>query len=81
MLVIDTRTAWLRLVDLPASYSFRSLGRTPVAAYVTEPATRQVHVVDLAPQEVVDSLDVCRRFRTSCAASPAEQERPHPLAT
>lgn len=106
--IIDTRTASLRLVDLPASYSFRSLGRTPdgdalvlgtdgrlhvidVAtakvtasipvtakwrepldwqqprpllevvgdlAYVTEPATRQVHVVDLARQAVVDSLDV-----------------------
>ena len=106
--VIDTRTATLRLVDLPASYSFRSLGRTPdgdalvlgtdgrlhvidveraavVAsipvtaawrepldwheprpllevvggtAYVTEPATRQVHVVDLAARKVVDSLEV-----------------------
>lgn len=106
--VIDTRTASLRLVDLPASYSFRSLGRTPDGdalvlgtdgrlhvidmaaakvtasipvtakwrepldwqqprplvevvgdtAYVTEPATKQVHVVDLAKQEVVDSLTV-----------------------
>ena len=106
--VIDTRDASLRLVDLPASYSFRSLGRTPdgdalvlgtdgrlhvidveraavvdsvrvtapwrepmdwqqprpllevvgATAYVTEPASRQVHVVDLASLEVVDSLDV-----------------------
>ena len=106
--VIDTRDASLRLVDLPDSYNFRSLGRTPdgdalvlgtdghlhlldvrratvVAsvpvtaswrepldwqqprpllevvggtAYVTEPATRQVHVVDLATRKVVDSLDV-----------------------
>ncbi|NYI46053.1 hypothetical protein BJ993_003133 [Nocardioides aromaticivorans] len=106
--IIDTRTASLRLVDLPASYSFRSLGRTPdgdalvlgtdgrlhvidVAtakvtasvpvtakwrepldwhqprpllevvgdtAYVTEPATKQVHVVDLGTLEVVDSLEV-----------------------
>lgn len=106
--IIDTRTASLRLVDLPASYSFRSLGRTPdgdalvlgtdgrlhvidVAAakvtasipvtakwrepldwqeprpllevvgdtaYVTEPATKQVHVVDLGSRQVVDSIDV-----------------------
>ncbi|HVK30131.1 MAG TPA: zinc metallochaperone AztD [Nocardioides sp.] len=106
--VIDTRTASLRLVDLPASYSFRSLGRTPDGdglvlgtdgrlhvidmaaakvtasipvtaawrepldwhqprpllevvgdtAYVTEPATKQVHVVDLGEGEVVDSLTV-----------------------
>lgn len=106
--IIDTRTASLRLVDLPASYSFRSLGRTPGGdalvlgtdgrlhvidveaakvtasipvtakwrepldwqqprpalevvgdtAYVTEPATKQVHVVDLGELEVVDSIDV-----------------------
>ncbi|TQK72503.1 zinc metallochaperone AztD [Nocardioides sp. SLBN-35] len=106
--VIDTRDASLRLVDLPASYSFRSLGRTPdgdalvlgtdgalhvidvdaarvsasvpvtaawqeptdwqqprpllevvgATAYVTEPATKQVHVVDLATRTVVDTLDV-----------------------
>lgn len=104
--VIDTRDASLRLVDLPASYSFRSLGRTPdgdalvlgtdgalhvidvvtarVAAsipvtapwrepkdwhqarpllevvggtaYVTEPATKQVHLVDLDAREVTGSL-------------------------
>jgi hypothetical protein len=108
--VIDTRDASLRLVDLPASYSFRSLGRTPdgdglvlgtdgslhvvdveraavvasvpvtqawrepvdwqearpllevvgATAYVTEPATRQVHVVDLATRRVVDSIDVAQ---------------------
>lgn len=106
--VIDTRDASLRLVDLPASYSFRSLGRTsdgdglvlgtdgalhvvdmkrarvstslPVVdawreptdweqprptlevvgdtAYVTEPATSQVHVVDLTTMEVSSSFDV-----------------------
>lgn len=104
--VIDTTDASLRLVDLPASYSFRSLGRTPdgdglvlgtdgslhvvdvrrgtvgaslpvVApwrepldwerprptlevvggtAYVTEPATREIHVVDLASMAVTDTL-------------------------
>lgn len=106
--IIDTRTPSLRLVDLPASYSFRSLGRTPdgdalvlgtdgrlhvidvatakvtasvpvtakwrepldwhqprpllevvgETAYVTEPATKQVHVVDLGTLEVVDSLEL-----------------------
>ncbi|UMG91809.1 hypothetical protein [Nocardioides sp. TF02-7] len=106
--VIDTRDASLRLVDLPASYSFRSLGRTPsgdglvlgtdgrlhrvdaeggrvaaslpvtapwrepldwqqprptlqvagTTAYVTAPATREVHVVDLARFEVTASLDL-----------------------
>ncbi|MFC5494974.1 zinc metallochaperone AztD [Nocardioides caricicola] len=104
--VIDTTDASLRLVDLPASYSFRSLGRTPEGdglvlgtdgalrvidvrraavrssltvvapwrepldweqprptlevvdgtAYVTEPATREIHVVDLDRLEVVRTL-------------------------
>ncbi len=106
--LVDTRTAQLRLVDLPASYSFRSLGRgedgealvlgtdgalhvidpetgtlersVPVVApweeplewqqprptlhvldgtaYVTEPATRQVHAVDVVTGEVWQSADV-----------------------
>ncbi|WP_432494300.1 zinc metallochaperone AztD [Kineococcus auxinigenes] len=108
--LIDTRDATLRLVDLPASYSFRSLGRgedgealvlgtdgalhvidpetgvvvrsIPVVApweeplqwqeprptlhvldgtaYVTEPATKQLHAVDVATGEVFEStqLDV-----------------------
>ncbi|MFC7504555.1 zinc metallochaperone AztD [Nocardioides sp. GCM10030258] len=106
--VIDTRNASLRLVDLPSSYSFRSLGRTPAGealvlgtngsvhvidpaeavlttsipvtkawqeptdwheprptlqviggfAYVTEPATKQIHVIDLADRKVVRSIDV-----------------------
>ncbi|SDM86298.1 hypothetical protein SAMN05660642_03475 [Geodermatophilus siccatus] len=106
--LVDTRTAQLRLVDLPASYSFRSLGRgedgealvlgtdgalhvidpetgalersVPVVApweeplewqqprpalhvldgtaYVTEPATREVHAVDVVTGEVWRSADV-----------------------
>jgi hypothetical protein len=106
--VIDTRRATLRLVDLPSSYTFRSLARTvdgdglvlgtdgslhvvdmakgavtgsvPVVeawreptdwqearplvqvvgdlAYVTEPATKQIHVVDLAKRAVVDTFTV-----------------------
>ncbi len=106
--VIDTRNASLELVDLPSSYSFRSLGRTPDGdalvlgtdgslhvidpakaalttsipvtkawqeptdwheprptlqvigefAYVTEPATKQIHVIDLADRKVVRSIDV-----------------------
>lgn len=108
--LIDTRTATLRLVDLPASYTFRSLARgddgealvlgtdgalhviepetgtlvrsVPVVepweepedwqtprpavrvhdgtAYVTEPATRSIHAVDVLTGEVYRSarLDV-----------------------
>ncbi|KRB78040.1 hypothetical protein ASE01_07680 [Nocardioides sp. Root190] len=106
--VIDTSKASLRLVDLPASYTFRSLGRTPDGdglvlgtdgslrvidmaratvsatipvtagweeptdwqqarplvqvvgdlAYVTEPATKEIHVVDLAKRAVVDTFAV-----------------------
>ncbi|MDT0202436.1 zinc metallochaperone AztD [Nocardioides sp. AE5] len=106
--LIDTRTARVQLVDVDASYSFRSLGRGPGGealvlgtdgnlrvidpesgqvtvtipvtaewtepeqwqqprpalavldgtAYVTEPATRQVHVVDLAAGKVTGSHDL-----------------------
>ncbi|MGB3592743.1 MAG: zinc metallochaperone AztD [Ornithinimicrobium sp.] len=104
--LVDTRSQEITLVDLPASYTFRSLGRdaegdalvlgtdgvlrtieastgeiaeeTTVVqaweepldwqeprpllhvmgdlAYVTEPATNEVHIVDLSTDEVIDSV-------------------------
>ncbi|GAA4428881.1 zinc metallochaperone AztD [Georgenia halophila] len=106
--LIDTRDAGLQLVELGASYSFRSLGRGPdgealvlttdgalrvideetgeeirrtevvepweeptewqearpalhvsgAIAYVTEPANRQVHAVDISSGEVLRSYDL-----------------------
>ncbi|RJK96153.1 zinc metallochaperone AztD [Vallicoccus soli] len=126
--LIDTRDASLRLVDLPASYTFRSLGRgedgealvlgtdgalhvidpasgrversVPVVApweepvewqeprpalrvldgtaYVTEPATRQVHAVDVATGEVWKSADVGVVPNELAAVSgDAEEEHAH----
>ena len=46
--------AWGGRVD-PLAALLEVVGST---AYVTEPATRQVHVVDLASHRVVDSIEV-----------------------
>lgn len=56
--VIDTRDASLRLVDLPSSYSFRSLGRTSDGDGLVLGTDGALHVVDMASAEVTDSLPV-----------------------
>lgn len=56
--LIDTRTSTLRLVDVPASYSFRSLGRGPDGEALVLGTDGRLHVIDPATGELTRSLDV-----------------------
>ncbi|HWJ08025.1 MAG TPA: zinc metallochaperone AztD [Nocardioides sp.] len=72
--VIDTRTASLRLVDLPASYSFRSLGRTPDGDGLVLGTDGRLHVIDVAAAEVTASIPVTAAWR-----EPLDWQQPRPL--
>jgi len=71
--VVDTRDAGLRLVDLPASYSFRSLGRTADGDGVVLGTDGSLHVVDLRRAEVRRSIPVVGAWR-----EPLEWQVPRP---
>lgn len=72
--VIDTRDASLRLVDLPASYSFRSLGRTPDGAALVLGTDGSLHVIDVAEARVVASVPV-----TAAWKEPKDWQQARPL--
>lgn len=72
--VIDTRAATLRLVDLPASYTFRSLGRTPQGDGLVLGTDGRLHVVDVARAKVVASVPVTAAWR-----EPLDWQQPRPL--
>ncbi|QSR25188.1 hypothetical protein CFH99_06075 [Nocardioides aromaticivorans] len=72
--IIDTRTASLRLVDLPASYSFRSLGRTPDGDALVLGTDGRLHVIDVATAKVTASVPVTARWR-----EPLDWHQPRPL--
>lgn len=61
--VVDTRDASLRLVDLPASYSFRSLGRTADGDGLVLGTDGSLHVLDLRRAEVVRAIPVVDPWR------------------
>lgn len=71
--VIDTTDASLRLVDLPASYSFRSLGRTPEGDGLVLGTDGSLHVVDVRRGTVSASLPVVAPWR-----EPLDWEQPRP---
>jgi len=71
--VIDTRKHSLRLVDLPASYSFRSLGRTPEGDGLVLGTDGRLHVVDMESAKVASSLPV-----TGAWQEPVEWQQPRP---
>ncbi|WP_448631399.1 hypothetical protein [Cellulomonas soli] len=56
--LIDTRTAALTLVDLPASYSFRSLGRGESGEALVLGTDGSLHVIDPATGALVRSVPV-----------------------
>ncbi|WP_435743148.1 zinc metallochaperone AztD [Nocardioides sp. SYSU DS0663] len=71
--VIDTRDASLRLVDLPTSYSFRSLGRMPNGDGLVLGTDGALHVVDVRSAEVSRSIPVVEAWR-----EPLEWQQPRP---
>ncbi|WP_226282737.1 hypothetical protein [Janibacter indicus] len=62
MSITDTRDGSLRLVDLPASYSFRSLERGPDGEGVVLGTDGRLHVIDMAKGEVSRSIDVVEEW-------------------
>lgn len=58
----DTRDGSLRLVDLPASYSFRSLERGPDGEGVVLGTDGKLRVIDMAKGEVSRSIDVVEEW-------------------
>ncbi|QYJ05735.1 hypothetical protein KUV85_08665 [Nocardioides panacisoli] len=71
--VIDTRDASLRLVDLPASYSFRSLGRTPDGDGLVLGTDGRLRVIDVADASVRDAVAVTEEWR-----EPMDWQEPRP---
>ena len=71
--LIDTRDASLRLVDLGASYSFRSLARGPGGEALVLGTDGAVHVIDPESGDRLDTIDVVDRWR-----EPKDWQQPRP---
>ena len=71
--ITDTRDGSLRLVDLPASYSFRSLERGPDGEGVVLGTDGKLHVIDMAKGEVSRSIDVVEEW-----TEPTDWQQPRP---
>lgn len=71
--ITDTRDGSLELVDLPASYSFRSLARGADGEGVVLGTDGALHVIDPAKGEVTDSIDVIDEW-----TEPTEWQEPRP---
>lgn len=56
--LIDTRTADLRLVDLPSSYTFRSLGRGASGEALVLGTDGKLHVIDPSSARIIRSIPV-----------------------
>jgi hypothetical protein len=71
--LIDTRDASLTLVDLPASYTFRSLARGAAGEALVLGTDGQLHVVDPESGALVRSIPVIDAWE-----EPAEWQAPRP---
>lgn len=71
--LVDTRDASLRVVDLPASYSFRSLGRTPDGDGLVLGTDGALHVVDAERGRATRAVPVVDAWR-----EPTEWQQPRP---
>lgn len=71
--LVDTRDASLRIVDLPASYSFRSLGRTPSGDGLVLGTDGALHVVDAERGRATRAVPVVDAWR-----EPTEWQEPRP---
>ncbi len=70
---MDTRDASLRLVDLPASYTFRSLGRGDAGEALVLGTDGALHVIDPESGTVVRSVPVVDAWE-----EPEEWQEPRP---
>jgi outer membrane protein assembly factor BamB len=71
--LLDTRTAQLRLVDLPASYSFRSLGRGENGEALLLGTDGALHVIDPESGTIQRSVPVVAPWE-----EPLEWQEPRP---
>lgn len=71
--ITDTRDGSLRLVDLPASYSFRSLARGADGEGIIIGTDGKLHVIEMAKGKVTDSIDVIDEWE-----EPLEWQEPRP---
>ncbi|WP_253705735.1 zinc metallochaperone AztD [Cellulosimicrobium sp. 72-3] len=71
--LVDTRDASLRLVDLPASYTFRSLGRGDAGEALVLGTDGSLHVIDPESGTVVRSVPVVDAWE-----EPEEWQEPRP---
>lgn len=71
--LIDTRDRTLQLVDLPASYSFRSLARGPVGEALVLGTDGRLHVIDPVTGELSRSIEVVEPW-----SEPLEWREPRP---
>ncbi|AEE47174.1 zinc metallochaperone AztD [Cellulomonas fimi] len=71
--LVDTRTATLRLVDLPSSYTFRSLGRGPEGEALVLGTDGALHVIDPEAGTLVRSVPLIDAW-----TEPDEWQEPRP---
>lgn len=74
--LIDTRTAQLTLVDLPSSYTFRSLGRGDAGEALVLGTDGQLHVIDPETATITRSVPVLDAWE-----EPEEWQSPRPTLT
>ncbi|ACQ78355.1 Pyrrolo-quinoline quinone [Beutenbergia cavernae DSM 12333] len=71
--LVDTRSGEMRLVDLPASYTFRSLARGDDGEALVLGTDGQVHVIDPATGDLTASIPVIEPWE-----EPEEWQSPRP---
>lgn len=71
--LIDTRTAKIRLVDVGASYSFRSLGRGPEGEALVLGTDGKLRVINPANGKITQQIDVTAPWK-----EPVEWQEPRP---
>ena len=71
--LIDSTDASLSLVDLPSSYTFRSLGRGPQGEALVLGTDGSLHVIDQEEGEIVDSIELMDAWE-----EPLEWQQPRP---
>ena len=71
--LIDSAAEELELVDLPASYTFRSLGRGPQGEALVLGTDGTLHVIDSEEGEITDGVEIMDEWE-----EPLEWQKPRP---